>query len=95
MGSRMKRLAVICARGGSKGIKNKNLRLLSGKPLLTHTIQQAEASGIFNWVAVSSDSTEIRTAGLASGSAERPPILAKDTAQLRSLDDIQNAVQKL
>ena len=79
----MKRLAVICARGGSKGIKNKNLRRLAGKPLLAHTIEQARESGMFDWIAVSSDSADIRTAGQAAGAdvaIERPDALAHDVA---------------
>jgi len=79
----MKRLAVICARGGSKGIKGKNLRMLAGKPLLAHTVEQARASGVFDWVAVSSDSADILAAGKAAGAdfaIERPAELANDTA---------------
>jgi len=79
----MKRLAVICARGGSKGIKGKNLRMLAGKPLLAHTVEQARASGVFDWVAVSSDSADILAAGTAAGAdfaIERPAELANDTA---------------
>ncbi len=79
----MKRLAVICARGGSKGVKGKNLRMLAGKPLLAHTIEQARMSGVFDWVAVSSDSNPILAAGIAAGAdfaVERPASLASDTA---------------
>lgn len=79
----MKRLAVICARGGSKGIRNKNLRPLAGKPLLAHTVEQALASTVFDWVAVSSDSDEILAAGTAAGAdfaVRRPVELASDTA---------------
>jgi N-acylneuraminate cytidylyltransferase/CMP-N,N'-diacetyllegionaminic acid synthase len=79
----MKRLAVICARGGSKGIKNKNLRTLEGKPLLAHTVEQAKHSGMFDWIAVSSDSLEIQEAGKAAGAdfmVDRPAELANDTA---------------
>lgn len=79
----MKRLAVICARGGSKGIKNKNLRLLDGKPLLAHTIEQAHASGVFNWIAISSDSDTILQAGRDAGAdfvVLRPTELANDSA---------------
>ncbi len=79
----MKRLAVICARGGSKGIKGKNLRMLAGKPLLSHTIEQARASGVFDWIAVSSDSADILAAGTAAGAdfaIERPAEMANDTA---------------
>ena len=55
----MRRLAVICARGGSKGLPNKNTRALGGIPLIAHTIRQAQTSGIFSEIAVSSDSEEI------------------------------------
>ena len=55
----MKRLCTICARGGSKGVTNKNIRDLGGKPLLAHTIEQAQESRLFETIAVSSDSQEI------------------------------------
>ena len=55
----MKRLCTICARGGSKGAPNKNIRDLGGKPLLAHTIEQAQKSHLFEAIALSSDSQEI------------------------------------
>ena len=55
----MKRLATICARGGSKGVADKNIRFLAGKPLIAHTIVQAREAGLFTCVAVSSDSHQI------------------------------------
>jgi len=55
----MKRVCTINARGGSKGIKNKNIRMLCGKPLIAHSIIQAKESNLFACVAVSSDSDEI------------------------------------
>lgn len=51
----MKRLCTICARGGSKGVKGKNVRPLLGKPLIAHSIEQARESGMFAAIAVSSD----------------------------------------
>ena len=42
----MRRICTICARGGSKGVKNKNFRDLAGKPLLAHTIEQANESNL-------------------------------------------------
>lgn len=78
-----KRLCVICARGGSKGVKGKNLRLLAGKPLLAHSIGQALDSGLFDAVAISSDSEAILEAGRAAGATHlvrRPDELANDTA---------------
>lgn len=78
-----KRFCVICARGGSKGVKGKNLRLLAGRPLLAHSVGQALDSGLFDAVAVSSDSEAILEAGRAAGATHlvrRPDELANDTA---------------
>jgi CMP-N,N'-diacetyllegionaminic acid synthase len=52
-------ICTICARGGSKGVKNKNIKLINGKPLIAHTILQAIESNIFEKIVVSSDSKEI------------------------------------
>jgi CMP-N,N'-diacetyllegionaminic acid synthase len=59
MSEPLRRLCTICARGGSKGIKDKNLRLLAGKPLLAYSIEHARDSGLFDVLAVSSDSPAI------------------------------------
>ncbi|MEK5483873.1 MULTISPECIES: acylneuraminate cytidylyltransferase family protein [unclassified Viridibacillus] len=79
----MRRICTICARGGSKGVKNKNLKLLLGKPLIAHSILQAKASELFDVIAVSSDSQEILQAAKDYGAdivIERPVELATDTA---------------
>jgi N-acylneuraminate cytidylyltransferase/CMP-N,N'-diacetyllegionaminic acid synthase len=79
----MKRLAVICARGGSKGVTGKNLRELAGKPLIAYTIGQAKESGLFATVAVSSDSDAILDTAREWGAditIKRPADLASDTA---------------
>lgn len=55
----MKNLCTICMRGGSKGIPNKNLRVLHGKPLMAYTIEQARQSELFEYVVVSTDSEKI------------------------------------
>lgn len=52
----MKHIAVIPARSGSKGLKNKNIMELNGKPLMAYTIEAALSSGIFDCVHVSTDS---------------------------------------
>ena len=39
MGKPMTRLCTVCARGGSKGVKNKNIREIGGKPLIGHTLE--------------------------------------------------------
>lgn len=52
----MKNLAIITARSGSKGIRDKNIKLLSGKPLMAYTIEAAYESSVFDEVFVSTDS---------------------------------------
>ena len=52
----MRRLAIIPARAGSKGLKNKNIKVLSGVPLLGYTIKAALDSNIFDTVMLSTDS---------------------------------------
>lgn len=54
----MRNIAVIPARSGSKGLKDKNIKLLAGKPMMAYTIGAAETSGIFDCVHVSTDSGE-------------------------------------
>lgn len=79
----MTKICTICARGGSKGVKNKNLRELLGKPLIAHSILQAKESGIFDVIAVSSDSDEILRVAKQYGAdyiIKRPDELATDTA---------------
>ncbi len=86
-------LCSICARGGSKGVKNKNVRLLNGKPLITYSIEQAIAANIFNHIIVSSDSEEIlKTAERAGAEVifKRPAELASDTSG--KLDVIRHAL---
>lgn len=83
MGSSMKRVCTICARGGSKGVPGKNIRALAGKPVIAHSIAQARATGLFDVIAVSSDSAEILQVAMAHGAdlaITRPAELATDTA---------------
>lgn len=54
----MKNIAIITARSGSKGLPNKNIRLLNGKPLMAYTIEAAIKSNMFDEVFVSTDSEE-------------------------------------
>ncbi|MGN1176930.1 MAG: cytidylyltransferase domain-containing protein [Roseburia sp.] len=54
----MKNIAIIPARSGSKGLKNKNIKLLNGKPLLAYTVEAALQSGLFDCVHVSTDSEQ-------------------------------------
>ena len=52
----MRNLAVILARSGSKGLKDKNIKELAGKPLLAYTVEAAIESGKYDMVHVSTDS---------------------------------------
>lgn len=79
----MSRVCTICVRGGSKGVMNKNIRELAGKPLIAHTLEQARSSRLFGVIAVSSDSPQILDTARRHGAdlvVERPPELATDTA---------------
>jgi CMP-N,N'-diacetyllegionaminic acid synthase len=83
MDQEMKILCTICARAGSKGVANKNLRLINGLPLIAYSLQQAIETKLFSQIAVSSDSSEIRTNALAHGATfvvDRPVQMASDTA---------------
>ena len=54
----MKNVAIIPARSGSKRLKDKNIKLLNGKPLLAYSIEAALQAEIFDQVMVSTDSEE-------------------------------------
>ena len=54
----MKNIAVILARSGSKGLKDKNIKELCGKPLMAYSIEAALESGVFDCVHVSTDSVQ-------------------------------------
>jgi len=76
-------IAIIPARGGSKGLPNKNIRDLHGKPLLAWSIEQALACDEIDTVVVTTDSPEIREIALAYGAEApflRPPELSTDEA---------------
>ncbi len=55
----MKPICLICARGGSKGVPNKNIRIIHKKPLIAHTIEKAINSKIFSHVIVSTEDKKI------------------------------------
>lgn len=54
----MENIAIIPARSGSKGLKDKNIKLLNGKPLIAYTIEAAQRSNLFDEIFVSTDSIE-------------------------------------
>ncbi len=76
-------LCTICARGGSKGVKNKNIKLLYGKPLIAYTIEQARESGLFEHIVISTDSDLIANVAQEYGADvffKRSQEMASDTA---------------
>lgn len=79
-------VAIIPARGGSKGVPRKNVRDLAGLPLLAHTIRAALASRSVDFVAVSTDDAEIAATARRYGAEviDRPAELSGDTASSES-----------
>ena len=85
-------LCTICARGGSKGVKNKNIKPINGKPLIAYTIEQAINSKLFEHIVISTDSDEIADIAMLHGADiffKRSAEMASDTAG--KLDVIQDA----
>ncbi|MCM1118669.1 MAG: acylneuraminate cytidylyltransferase family protein [bacterium] len=76
-------IAVIPARGGSKGVPQKNIRLLSGRPLIEYTIAAAKESCLFEKIVVSTDSEQIAAVAVQAGAEVpflRPMEISGDSA---------------
>ncbi len=89
-------LGVVTARGGSKGIPGKNIKLLLGKPLIAYTIEAAKASGVLDRLILSTDDPAIAEVAKKYGCEApfmRPAEYATDTAS--HLGVLQHAVQWL
>jgi CMP-N-acetylneuraminic acid synthetase len=87
---------VITARGGSKGIPRKNLRLVAGKPLLQYTAEAALAAHCLSRVVISTDDDEIAEAGRRCGVEvpfRRPEALSRDDTP--SIPVVQHAIRWL
>jgi len=85
-------LCTICARGGSKGVKNKNIKEINGKPLIAYTIEQAKKSKLFDHIVISTDSDDIANIAKEYGAEvffKRSAEMASDTAG--KLDVIKDA----
>jgi CMP-N-acetylneuraminic acid synthetase len=94
--SKVRILAIIPARGGSKGIPRKNIRLLAGKPLVQYTAATALACKGLTRVILSTEDPEIAEVGLRCRLEVpflRPPDLARDDTP--TLPVLQHAVQAL
>src|SRR5690242_15380045 len=89
-------LAIIPARGGSKGLPGKNILPLQGKPLIAHTIEGARAAHCIHRVVVSTESTEIAQIARQYGAEVpflRPAELAQD--ETPTLPVLQHALREL
>lgn len=92
----LKVLALIPARGGSKGIKKKNIIDILGKPLIAYTIEAALGSQFIDDAVVTTDSEEIKSVALEYGAQVpflRPAQLASDEAT--TLDAVLHAIDAL
>ncbi len=74
----MKKIAIIPARGGSKRIPGKNIKLFSGKPVIAYSIEAAINSGLFDEVMVSTDDAGIAAVAQQYGAAV--PFMRSDAA---------------
>ncbi len=89
-------VGVVIARGGSKGLPNKNLRRLGGKPLVAHTIRAASRARTLDHLILSTDSPEIARVGRRYGAEVpflRPKRLARDSTHTPPV--IEHAVRYL
>lgn len=75
-------LAVILARAGSKGLPDKNVRTLAGRPMIAYTLDQARQSECVDAVCVTTDARKAADVARGAGAfvVDRPPELATDTA---------------
>ncbi len=91
----MKNIAIITARSGSKGLKDKNIRILNGKPLIAYTIEAAIKSGMFDEIMVSTDSKEYASVAIKYG-AKVPFLRTKKNSDdnASSWDVVKEVVKK-
>lgn len=89
-------LGIIPARGGSKGVPRKNIRLLNNKPLIQYTIEAALGSNYINKLIVSTDDKEIAKVSKSCGVLVpfiRPSEFASDEAKAISV--VQHAIKEI
>jgi CMP-N-acetylneuraminic acid synthetase len=89
-------IAIVPARGGSKGVPRKNVRPLAGKPLIAWTIAAAKHAATIGRIIVSTDDAEIAAVAKEHGADipfMRPPELAQDTTP--DLPVLQHVLQRL
>ena len=81
----MRTLGVICARGNSRGLKDKNIVNMNGKPLVWHSIHAAKNSELLTRCVISTDSRKIATIARRCGGDVpflRPDCIATDTSRI-------------
>lgn len=84
----MKNLCIIPARGGSKRIPRKNVKLFLGKPILAYSIESAKSCGLFDEIMVSTDDEEIADVAIQYG-AKVPFMRSKETSNdYATTDDV-------
>lgn len=87
-------LAIIPARGGSKGIPHKNIMKINHKPLIAYSIEAAKGSKFIDYILVSTDDVEIKDVSLNYGAKVpflRPEEISNDTA--KSIDVVLHALE--
>ena len=92
----MKPICIIAARGGSKGVPGKNMRIINSKPLIAHTVHKAIKSKFFSHVIVSTENKKIAAISKKYGAEVpfiRPKKYATDTATAG--DVLNHAIKKL
>jgi len=88
-------IAIIPARSGSKGLPDKNIRLLNGKPLIAYSIIQAQGAGLFDEIFLSTDSQEYANIAMQYGANVpflRSDELASDSAS--TWDCVKEALEQ-
>jgi len=89
-------LCIIPARGGSKGVQNKNIRIIAGKPLIAWSIEQALKCELIDRVIVSTENRQIATIAEQFGAEIpflRPEVLAQDDSPTEPV--LIHSVEKL
>ena len=92
----MKPICIIPARGGSKGVPKKNIKMIAGKPLLAHVIEKIKKSNIFSHIIVSTEDDQIGKIAKKYGAEVpfmRPKNLATDTTPMDQV--LLHAIQTL
>lgn len=89
-------VCIIPARGGSKGLPGKNIKMFLDKPLIAHTIEQAKRSGLIDRIIVSTDDKKISDISKKYGAEVpfvRPKFLAQDKRS--TVDVLLHAIEWL